>query len=381
MGGVSLHLFFLSPPIIELNPDTRTIGAGDDSSGAAFRDEAQQVLKAINLLDPVRRSNEANTPVRTVQTQSPTPSGAPSLDLASSKEDEMMDYVPSPSSTETDVIMHHTKPLFIQRPSSIDSLQSHVDVVLISCEICHRSDFASLHSLLSHARMSHSILYKSHEELIDRCGHVISSSTEADYIRRHGKEVSANVRIGMRGVIEEGVKYEEESANGLGLHSESAGVGEILRGTEAMRRREIRVFEPDEDLDVVGGSGDETLLPARFLSKSRPTDSQRPPRDYSGEWEALLGGIDIFAAELEPSGARDAQLESVSASRFHAKRRVVITDSSHYMLNGEYGPHLLPLRHTLNWRVPAPSDQRINISRPYQWMISLSAPSYVRATH
>ena len=293
------------------------------SGGNAFLTESAQALVAIERSQPLRESHLAipfprHTNESPLEAAAPIHNGSPPATL------------PQPFEEESDIELPEgmPKPLFVQQDSSSSA---EPVVVLISCEVCGRSDFPTIHSVLSHARMSHAIYYRGHEELVGRCGRVVTG-VEAERIRRYGTEASSRILLGMRSVIERGIGDARGGGDTtlltktLGLHADSAALASFLGRKPQVHS--IRVYEPEGDIDIETVDHD---LEAQQLFTMR---QGRVARSDPASFHNVMGAdMDLaFIAEHPGISAAFSQtLVQDTVSRFHLKRRLIITDSSHFL--------------------------------------------------
>lgn len=306
-------------------PNSQDDEAPDPSN--AFRVEATQTLKAIELLQPLTQPRFTSSSPQTEDIETPKLSQATTFEALTPAS-----FADEDSDSEDESITSSMKPLYIQQHSS--TVDEPV-TVLIACETCSRSDFPTIHSLLSHARMSHGILYRSHEELVGRCGRIVAG-TEAARIRKHGTEASSRILLGMRTVIEQGVREAESGhpnalARTLGLHIDSPALASFL-GKEP-QVHSIRVYESAGDLDVEAVD-DSPSLKSFLMIRKDATRSSHQRRKLQGKFKEEISldsvrpnfGNDLFEDETD---------FSIAASRFHIKRRLVVTDSSFFVANSK----------------------------------------------
>lgn len=202
--------------------------------------------------------------------------------------------------------------------------------VLISCEVCGRSDFPTIHSVLSHARMSHAIYYRGHEELVGRCGRVVTGA-EAERIRCHGTEASSRILLGMRSVIERGISDAQGGdatllTKTLGLHADSAALASFLG--RKPQTHSIRVYEPEGDIDIETVDHDSEAQQPRSMKQKTATRARRRSQTSFDSFPVVDMELVDVAGHHNTSVA--PSLAPV-ASRFHLKRRLIITDSSHFL--------------------------------------------------
>ena len=186
-----------------------------------------ETLRAIERLQPLRATEMMmSTPPHHV---SPDPIVLQERNMLGSNPASM------PSATELSLLNlpfaldwedEEFKPLFLQQALAPGL---PLTVIIVACEICGRSNFSTLQSVLSHGRIVHNIYYKTHEELIRQCGRIVSSPEDAERVLEHGTETSGRILLGMRSVVErglhEGSKEDKDSlTRSLGLHTESTGL-------------------------------------------------------------------------------------------------------------------------------------------------------------
>ncbi|KDN51819.1 hypothetical protein RSAG8_00368, partial [Rhizoctonia solani AG-8 WAC10335] len=216
-----------------------------------------------------------------------------------------------------------------------------------SCPTPHPS--AALQGLLNHARIAHgpSYAYASHDEFVRSPG----ASTLIDAIHdpeRYTRIINQGVHVKLGGVrgLRELFEGAVEGA-GLGL---SADTGELARLLgRKVRKGEIRAFGQDEVVDIE--------------SVDEPVGKERWKR--YGVWAPRRGCQEIEEEELAQESAvapvpEKAHAEALAiqhapgASRFHIKKRVVISDWSRSLRRSSV-------------QVDGPT---------HRWMIRLTAPSY-----
>ncbi len=316
----------------------------DEVESSDFENESRQILRAINLKEPMRGCIERT---RYEELKDSSHCGS------SHQQAPQDELVTQPS---TSIITQSKRPLFIHQ-----RLESNGPffTLLLACEVCHRSEFNSLHGMHTHVR-SHGLHYRNHDECIDRCGRVVTGS-EALILRREGNEVAGSIVPGLKRVFSCATGSLDRSktlSRTIGLHAESPSLAVFLG--KPTRKKQINMYEPQEEVDVVGidvmdvpalyGFG----LPSIVLGKRRrevadesDTDSNLPQSDLGCLTENSCDdamGSDPLASEYE-SGK--------NASRFHIKRRLVITDWS----------RIIPPRETI---VRFLHSIYAHISRPHQ---------------
>ena len=257
--------------------------------------------------------------------------------------------------------------------------------LLIACETCGRSDFLTVHSVLNHARLSHGVLYRNHEECIECCGQVVTGP-EALRIRRDGTMATGQALPGMRKLIELAFKRAGSTGSDLlyqtlGLHADSPALATYLGKT--IQKKQIRVFEPEDDIDVVFVDEDDKTGP--MVRRWRPpfvariegvTDSNDDPTSPLGADDDLPPELSLMkrSATLGLAGSE------VPASRFHIKRRIIITDWSRQIPQCALISLWLKLAHLfLTQWLPLSVAQHTegDAQLSHQWMVSITSPSYV----
>ncbi|KAL5635707.1 hypothetical protein ACGC1H_004500 [Rhizoctonia solani] len=218
-----------------------------------------------------------------------------------------------------------------------------------SCPTPHPS--ATLQGLLNHARIVHgqSYAYASHDEFLRSPG----TSTLIDAVQdpeRYARILNEGVQVklgGVRGLRElfEGAV----EATGLGL---SADTGELARllGRKA-RKGEIRAFGQDEVVDIE--SVDESARTERWKKYGvwAPRRGRREVKIESDREELAQESTATPVPEKVHAGALQ---HAPGTSRFHIKKRVVISDWSRSLRRGSV-------------QADGPT---------HRWMIRLTAPSY-----
>ncbi|KAG8716455.1 hypothetical protein FRC11_008604 [Ceratobasidium sp. 423] len=220
-----------------------------------------------------------------------------------------------------------------------------------SCPTPHPS--ATLQGLLNHARIAHgpSYTYASHDDFLRSPG----AATLVDAIQdpeKYTRVVNEGVQVKVGGVrgLRELFEGAVEGA-GLGL---SADTGELARLLgRKVRKGEIRAFGQDDIVDIE--SVDESARAGKWKKYGVwiPRRRRRQAQTESGgeELDRELAVAPVpEKAHTEPPVVQPAP----NASRFHIKKRVVLSDWSRSLRKGsiqEGGP-------------------------THRWMIRLAAPSY-----
>ncbi|KAJ1309926.1 hypothetical protein OPQ81_006685 [Rhizoctonia solani] len=220
-----------------------------------------------------------------------------------------------------------------------------------SCPTPHPS--ATLQGLLNHARIAHgpSYAYASHDDFLRSPG----ASTLIDAIQepeRYARIVTEGVQVklgGVRGLRE----LFEGAAEGAGLGL-SVDTGELARllGRKA-RKGEIRAFGQDDIVDIE--SMDEPAGNERWKRYGiwAPRRGRRKLQIGSDEGELVQ---EATITPIPEKAIAEAPLiqPALNASRFHIKKRVVLSDWSRWLRRGSVQPD----------------------GPTHRWMIRLTAPSY-----
>ncbi|KAF8710864.1 malate dehydrogenase, partial [Rhizoctonia solani] len=219
-----------------------------------------------------------------------------------------------------------------------------------SCPTPHPS--ASLQGLLNHARIAHgpSYAYASHDEFLRSPG----ASTLIDALQdptRYAQIINEGIQVKLGGV--RGLKELFESAvEGVGLGL-SADTGELARllGRKA-RKGEIRAFGQDEVVDIE--SVDEPVGNQRWKKYGvwapRRRNRVQEENDDKGELDCEPTGT----CAPDKAYVETPAIHVPNASRFHIKKRIVISDWSRSLRRGSVQPG----------------------GPTHRWMIRLNAPSY-----
>ena len=318
------------------------------------------------------------------------------------------------------------KLLFIRSGStSSDPLgappQSGLDtsVARIQCPDCGRWDFSNLQGFLNHCRIRHQREYGSHDECIQECS-VLVTSSERDWVLQNGTEVTGvgipslrrlfEIAVGKKTSLFPTPKLEpspdqdiltigrEESAavgepegthllKTLGVHEETPALAAILGRRVA--RRQIRVFNEDEPVDVENGDGTPGSKRRWKMSYSHrnlarpelevdldPTSDTRPRPSLSiGN---TRGRVESRCEVIPDTG-------KFGSTRFHITCRVMVTDRSRWLSPG--GLRDPPPNLSVGWRDPSDIWNRSEIRSParpddtHSWSITIQSPSYVSRDH
>ncbi|KAF8682483.1 malate dehydrogenase [Rhizoctonia solani] len=219
-----------------------------------------------------------------------------------------------------------------------------------SCPTPHPS--ASLQGLLNHARIAHgpSYAYASHDEFLRSPG----ASTLIDALQdptRYAQIINEGIQVKLGGV--RGLKELFESAvEGVGLGL-SADTGELARllGRKA-RKGEIRAFGQDEVVDIE--SVEEPVGNERWKKYGvwapRRRNRVQEENDDKGELDCEPTG----SCAPDKAYVETPAIHVPNASRFHIKKRIVISDWSRSLRRGSVQPG----------------------GPTHRWMIRLNAPSY-----
>ncbi|EUC62094.1 hypothetical protein RSOL_413050 [Rhizoctonia solani AG-3 Rhs1AP] len=220
-----------------------------------------------------------------------------------------------------------------------------------SCPTPHPS--ATLQGLLNHARIVHgqSYAYASHDEFLRSPG----TSTLIDAVQdpeRYARILNEGVQVKLGGVrgLRELFEGAVESA-GLGLSTDTGELARLL-GRKA-RKGEIRAFGQDEVVDIE--SVDESIGAEKWKKYGvwAPRRGRRKVQIENDGEELAQESIATPVPETAHAEVLAIQ-HAPGASRFHIKKRVVISDSSRSLRRGSV-------------QADGPT---------HQWMIRLTAPSY-----
>ncbi|KAH7340725.1 hypothetical protein B0J17DRAFT_715912 [Rhizoctonia solani] len=221
-----------------------------------------------------------------------------------------------------------------------------------SCPTPHPS--ATLQGLLNHARIAHgpSYAYASHDQFLRSPG----VSTLIDAIQepeKYARIVSEGVHVKLGGV--RGLRELFEGAvggAGLGLSADTGELAKLLG--RKVRKGEIRVFGQDEVVDVE--SVDEPVENERWKRYGvwAPRRERRVAPAGGDEEDELVQDPSTAAAPQRAHTQAPAAQHASGASRFHIKKRVVISDWSRALRRSSV-------------QADGPT---------HRWMVRLTAPSY-----
>ncbi|KAG9102197.1 hypothetical protein FRC06_002233 [Ceratobasidium sp. 370] len=234
-----------------------------------------------------------------------------------------------------------------------------------SCPTPHPS--TTLQGLLNHARITHgpSYAFASHDEFIASPGatSVLDAKFEPERYARvlsEGARVSASGVRGLRALLE-GAFSGGEGKMGLGLSADTPALAGLLG--RKTRKGEIRAFGQDEEVDVEGveegGARKEWW---------RGYGIWAPKRKGEPKVDALMDEVEDIGAAIKdkdfPSISAPVRGDgpvtkpsiehTLSSSRFHIKKRVVVSDWSQSLRRSQIQPD----------------------GPTHRWMIRLTAPSY-----
>ena len=254
-------------------------------------------------------------------------------------------------------------------PGSPPQSESITDVARIQCPDCGRWDFSNLQGFLNHCRIRHQREYGSHDECIQECSALVTSS-ERDWVLQNGTEITGVGIPSLRRLFEIAVgkktslfptlkpepssnqdpltiKREEGATMGvpetevthlsrtLGVHEETPAIAAVLGRRAA--RRQIRVFDEDEPVDIEGGGAPGS---SRWKMSFSHRNLARPELEVeldlaSDTWSKpspVIGntrGGGEYHGEVVPDAGR------FGSTRFHITCRIVITDRSRWLLPGK----------------------------------------------
>ncbi|CAE6400217.1 unnamed protein product [Rhizoctonia solani] len=220
-----------------------------------------------------------------------------------------------------------------------------------SCPTPHPS--ASLQGLLNHARIAHgpSYAYASHDEFLRSP----SASTLVDALKDpegYARIISEGIQVKLGGV--RGLKELFESAvegAGLGLSADTGELAELLG--RKVRKGEVRAFGQDEVVDIE--SVDESTGKERWKKYGVWAPRRRKGRQVENDDREEIDQQLTVSPVHERVRSGTPMVQHVpNASRFHIKKRVVISDWSRSLRRGS-----------------------VHSGGPtHRWMIRLNAPSY-----
>ena len=314
------------------------------------------------------------------------------------------------------------KLLFIRSVStSSDPLgtppQSELDtsVARIQCSDCGRWDFSNLQGFLNHCRIRHQREYGSHDECIQECS-VLVTSSERDWVLQNGTEITGvgipslrrlfEIAVGRKTSLfptpkvdpspdldtpaikrEEGVILGDPEGTHLlktlGVHEETPALAAILGRRAA--RRQIRVFDEDEPVDVENSDGNPGSKRRWKMSYSH-RNLARPELEVDLKLTPdtrPMPSPSIVNTRSRGESRREVIPDTgkFGSTRFHITCRVMVTDRSRWLSPGGFRdppPNLSvgcrDFSDLLNC-----SDLRSS-ARPddtHSWIIAIQSPSYV----
>ncbi|KAG8699625.1 hypothetical protein FRC08_005183 [Ceratobasidium sp. 394] len=234
-----------------------------------------------------------------------------------------------------------------------------------SCPTPHPS--TTLQGLLNHARITHgpSYTFASHDEFIASPGatSVLDAKLEPERYARvlnEGVRVSASGVRGLRALFE-GAFGGGEGNMGLGLSADAPALAGLLG--RKTRKGEIRAFGQDEEVDVERVDGDEVGKERwRGYGVWAPKRKGKSEVDTSiHEAEHTVTPVkdkDSLSTPAHVQNGDPATKPSIehtqSSSRFHIKKRVIVSDWSQSLRRSQIQPD----------------------GPTHRWIIRLTAPSY-----
>jgi hypothetical protein len=270
----------------------------------------------------------------------------------------------------------NVKLLFIRDtfiPSDLPGTSSHPELNLarIQCSDCGRWDFSNLQGFLNHCRIRHRREYGSHDECIQECS-VLVTPSDRDWILQNGTEITGvgipslrrlfEIAVGKKTSLfpalkpdpssdqdtflvkrEEGAIVGEPETEGthlsrtLGVHEETPALAAIL-GRQAARRQ-IRVFNEDEPVDIEGGN-DLLQSNRRWRMTYSHRNLARPELEVnldltSDGWPKLVPSIGNIRGGGDNSFEAIPDTGKLASTRFHITCRVMITDRSRWLSPGK----------------------------------------------
>ena len=361
-----------------------------------------------------------------------TPTGFPPHVLPDVIDSPGQNQYPSrPSSSRHRIIRNpnsNVKLLFVRDtfippdPSGTSSQpELNANLARIQCSDCGRWDFSNLQGFLNHCRIRHQREYGSHDECIQECS-VLVTPSDRDWVLQNGTEITGVGIPSLRRLFEIAVgkktsffpapksepssdqdtftvTREEDAIVGdpetegthlsktLGVHEETPALAAILGRRAA--RRQIRVFNEDEPVDI---EGDNNILRSnrRWKMSYSHRNLARPelevdPDLMSDTWQKLLspigntgGGVDSPFEVVPDTGI-------LGSTRFHITCRITVTDRSRW-LSPSKSRHTSP-EPLVSWHNFSDISDRSGTRPPtrpddtHSWIIAIQSPSYVSRHH
>lgn len=259
---------------------------------------------------------------------------------------------------------------------------------------------------MNHARLAHGIEWASHDACITACAVPIPSSddVEKDRVEEEGVEVPwGGSVVGLQRLFERAVGVNipaslvHEEGQGaaaipstllsrtLGLHADSPALAPFLGRTP--KRRCIHAYEEDTEVDIL--SIDTAPCRPSPGFESREGVTRRADEGGSHPWRMAFPHRNKARPELDlvvdvpalvDNAAENTTTPAIpgsTTSRFHITARVHITDRSLFI-----SPSMLTFCNIFiefnRIRVGRRLDLGIPPSHTHRWMLSVTAPSYVR---
>ncbi|KAF8879557.1 hypothetical protein CPB85DRAFT_1259390 [Mucidula mucida] len=230
-------------------------------------------------------------------------------------------------------------PVFTRKQDKFLYTRSGDKLYTLECPSCHKSQFSSLQGLYNHARITHQLIWGTHDECVRACS--ILPPADAPVDQQNGVEIVVNL-LGVRSLFQRALEEHDGLSATLGLHAETPALAAVLG--KDLKRREIRVFGEDEDVDI-----DSVVAPPKW----RLPNVQRHHVDRVRYVPLEEESVD------RPVEGSSSVASTIGTSRFYISARVIVTDRSLF----------IPLESR-----PAKADYT------HKWMLSVEAPSYVTAT-
>ncbi|KAF9022480.1 hypothetical protein BDZ89DRAFT_203009 [Hymenopellis radicata] len=230
-------------------------------------------------------------------------------------------------------------PVFTRKQDKFLYTRAGDQLYTLECPSCHKCQFSSLQGLYNHARITHQLVWGTHDECVRACSIVPPADAPVDL--QNGVEIVVNL-LGVRSLFQRALEEQEGLSATLGLHAETPALAAVLG--KDVKRREIRVFGEDEDVDV-----DTVVAPPKWRLPNVNRHHVDRVRGVELEEENSSKSVD------RPVEGSSSVVSTVGTSRFYISARVIVTDRSLY--------------------VPVESRPE-HADYTHKWMLSVEAPSY-----